>query len=589
MEADQIRHKFLKFFEGKGHQIVSSAPLVTDDPSVLLTTAGMQPFKKYFLSEKSPFGSRVTSCQKCFRTSDIDQVGDQSHLTFLEMLGNFSFGDYFKTEAAAWALEILTKEYQLPLERLRFTYFGGDKGLPADLEIKEIWQKLGISSDVILPYGREDNFWGPTGRSGPCGPTTEIHYDSTGQPCSRGDQCQPGCSCGRFVEIWNLVFNQYYQDESGVLSPLEQVGIDTGMGLERLTLAVQGVSSVFETDLFQPMLEHLNATPDDYHHQPKPYRILFDHLRGVIFLVSEGIEPSNVEQGYVLRRIIRRLIEAADDLQIKPDHLSAALKWLEDKYFKIYPEIQGAASQADLILEKERNRLSRAIQKGLSQLSAVGQQISGQEAFKLYSTYGLSPQELEKQGYQFDRQEVERAIEEHKKISRRGAEKKFGGHGLKEEGLSDQSQAITKLHTATHLLQAALREVLGSEVRQRGSDINPERLRFDFSFSRPLTEEELMEVSRRVNQYIQSGLAMTKESMKLSEAEAQGVLTVEGHQYPTEVDVYAIINRDGSIVSREVCAGPHVKNTQDLGRFRIVKEQSSSAGIRRIKAILEDD
>lgn len=589
MEADQIRQKFLKFFESKGHRIVPSASLVTDDPSVLLTTAGMQPFKKYFLSGNSPFGPRVTSCQKCFRTSDIDQVGDQSHLTFLEMLGNFSFGDYFKVEAATWALEILTKEYQLPLERLRFTYFGGGEGLPADLEIKEIWQKLGIRPDVIFPYGREDNFWGPTGRSGPCGPTTEIHYDSTGQPCSRGDQCQPGCPCGRFVEIWNLVFNQYYQDESGVLSPLEQVGIDTGMGLERLALAVQGVSSVFETDLFQPMLQYLNATPDDYRRQPRSYRILFDHLRGVIFLVSEGIEPSNVERGYILRRIVRRLIEEADNLQVKPDNLSATLRWLEDKYFKIYPEIKGAADQADSILEQERNRLSRAIQKGLSQLSGAGQQISGQEAFKLYSTYGLSLPELEKQGYQFDRQEVERAIEEHKAISRRGAEKKFGGHGLKKDGLSDQSQNITKLHTATHLLQAALREVLGPEVRQRGSDINRERLRFDFSFNRPLTEAELTEVSQRVNQYIQSGLAVTKKSMKLSEAMAQGALMVAEHQYPTEVDVYAIMNRDGSIVSQEVCAGPHVENTQDLGRFRIVKEQSSSAGIRRIKAILEND
>lgn len=569
--------------------MVPSAPLVTEDPSVLLTTAGMQPFKKYFLGEKSPFGPRAASCQKCFRTSDIEQVGDESHLTFLEMLGNFSFGDYFKTEAASWALELLTKHYGLSLARLRFTYFSGEEGLPADLEIKEIWQKLGIDPLVVLPYGREDNFWGPTGRSGPCGPTTEIHYDVTGQPCSRDDQCQPGCGCGRFVEIWNLVFNQYYHDEIGKLSNLEQVGIDTGMGLERLALAVQGVDSIFETDLFQPIIKQFDPGLEDYRNHPASYRILVDHLRGVIFLVSEGVEPSNVERGYVLRRIIRRLVESTEELKIEPEKISSALSWLEEKYSSIYPELKGSAVRSEEVLDKEKDRLSRAVKKGLAQLTESDRKISGQEAFKLYSTYGLSPQELKKQGYQFDQADLEEAIEEHKEISRRGAEKKFGGHGLKEGDNSSDVDSVKKLHTATHLLQAALREVLGSSVHQKGSDINSERLRFDFAFDRALTEEELDQISRRVNQQIESGLSVEKSRMSFEEAKAQEALIVEGQEYPSEVDVYAIINADGSIYSREVCAGPHVENTRELGRFKIVKEQSSSAGVRRIKAVFEDD
>lgn len=589
MEADKIRQTFLDFFAQRKHRVVPSAPLVTEDPSVLLTTAGMQPFKKYFLGETSPFGPRVTSCQKCFRTSDIEQVGDESHLTFLEMLGNFSFGDYFKEAAATWALELLSESYGLPLERLRFTYFKGEGSLPADLEIKEIWQKLGIDSSVILPYGRADNFWGPTGRSGPCGPTTEIHYDLTGQPCSRGDQCQPGCGCGRFVEVWNLVFNQYYQDESGNLSDLKQVGIDTGMGLERLALAVQGVNSIFETDLFQPMIERFDPGRKNYHHQPAPYRILVDHLRGLVFLASEGIEPSNVDRGYVLRRIVRRLIETVEELGIEPEKISLSLKQLEEQYSSVYPELKGSAARAEKVLNQEKERLSRAVKKGLAQLAGPGRQISGQEAFKLYSTYGLSPQELKKQGYQFDQVELERAIEEHKEVSRRGAEKKFGGHGLKEGSASPGADSIKKLHTATHLLQAALREVLGSGVHQKGSDINAERLRFDFSFGRALTEAELAAVNRRVNQMIQSGLSVKKSRMSLEEAKAKGALIIEGQTYPAEVDVYAIINADGSICSQEVCAGPHVENTQELGCFNIVKEQSSSAGIRRIKAVLKDD
>jgi alanyl-tRNA synthetase len=586
MKSQEIRQKFIDYFKERGHAVVPSSSLVPEDPSVLLTTAGMQPFKKYFLGEVADFGSRATSCQKCFRTSDIEQVGDSAHLTFLEMLGNFSFGDYFKQETAAWALDLLTNEYRLPLSRLRFTYFGGDEKTEADLEIKEIWEKLNIPKDVILAYGREDNFWGPTGLSGPCGPTSEIHYDLTGQPCAEGDKCQPGCGCGRFVEIWNLVFNQYYQDEEGNLTLLQQSGIDTGMGLERLALAIQGSQNVFQTDLFAGLVDLIKEKTEQKN--PHFYRIVADHCRGLVFLVSEGIEPSNLGRGYIVRRIVRRLLEAADQTKLSIDCLGELLSWVEENYRAIYPEIQGSAEKGRKVLELEVARLDRARQKGLSELSGSGKEISGEEAFRLYSTYGLSPVELEKQGYFFNQQELETAIENHKNVSRKGAEKKFGGHGIGGDESQEQIEIKTRLHTATHLLQAALHEVLGSEVAQRGSDINLERLRFDFSFDRALTDAELSEVSGIINQKIQEGLNVVQETMSLDKARGVGATMMGGQKYPEQVDVYAIINSDNTIFSREVCGGPHVLNTKEIGLLEIIKEQSSSAGVRRIKAILKD-
>ncbi len=588
MESEKIHQKFIDFFTEKGHKFAPSSPLITDDQSVLLTTAGMQPFKKYFLGEPSPFGSKIVSCQKCFRTSDIDHIGDESHLTFLEMLGNFSFDDYFKHEAAAWALELLTDQYHLPLDRLCFTYFGGDQKLDADIEIKSIWQNLGVKENAILPYGRQDNFWGPTGSSGPCGPTTEIHYDLTGQECAKGSECRPGCSCGRFIEIWNIVFNQYYQDERGVLSDLGSPGIDTGMGLERLTLAVQGTSNVFETDLFKGMFSSFNLNLDS---KKIPfYRILMDHSRGLIFLVSEGIQPENLGRGYILRRIVRRLIEAASEFNLTDDQMTKGLNWVEQKYSVRYPEIIGMSDKAMAVILQERNRLTKAIQKGLSYVVVSDdKKISGQEAFRLYSTYGLSPKELQKKGYCFDEEELLRAIEEHKNISRQGVDKKFGGHGIKQdEPLTERIKKI-KLHTATHLLQAALQKILNCSVSQKGSDINTERLRFDFSFDRALTDEELTAVASLVNQKIEEGLKVEKQSMAFEDAKKSKAIIMEGQSYPKQVDVYAIINEDGSIFSKEVCAGPHVENTRELGFLKIIKEQSSSAGVRRIKAILKNE
>lgn len=588
MESEEIRQKFIDFFIKKDHKMVPSSPLITDDQSVLLTTAGMQPFKKYFLGEPSPFGSKIVSCQKCFRTSDIDHIGDESHLTFLEMLGNFSFNDYFKTEAATWALELLTQHYNLSLDRLRFTYFGGDSNLNADLEIKSIWQNLGVNERNILPYGRQDNFWGPTGSSGPCGPTTEIHYDLTGHECSKGTACRPGCSCGRFIEIWNLVFNQYYQDEKGILTDLANPGIDTGMGLERLTLVIKGGSNIFETDLFEGMFDLSNINLDNEKYSF--YRILMDHSRGLIFLISEGIRPGNLGRGYIVRRIARRLIEAASELKLSDDQLKKGLEWVEQKYSERYPEIIGASDKAITVIVEEKNRLTKTIKKGLSYVVASDdKKISGQEAFRLYSTYGLSPKELQKKGYHFEEEELLRAIEEHKNVSRQGVAKKFGGHGIKQDESSIERDKKVKLHTATHLLQAALQKILDCPISQKGSDIDTERLRFDFSFDRAITSEELTAVASLVNQKIKEGLRVEKQSMSFEEAENSGATIIKGRTYPKQVDVYAIINRDGSIFSKEVCAGPHVENTKELGFLKIIKEQSSSAGVRRIKAILENE
>ncbi len=592
MESAKIRETFLDFFQEKDHRPVRSASLIPDDPSVLLTTAGMQPFKKYFLGQESPFGSRVTSVQKCFRTSDLEKVGDESHLTFLEMLGNFSFGDYFKTEAASWALELLIQRYGISLKRLRFTYFGGELGLPADQEIRDIWISLGIAPEDIFSFGRKDNFWGPTGRSGPCGPTTEIYYDITGRDCGRGKECQPGCECGRFIEVWNIVFNQYYQDEKGVLSSLGSKGIDTGMGLERLTLAVQQTTSIFETDLFRGLIEQL-VDPESYSANPTSCRVIADHLRGLVFLVGEGITPSNVGRGYVLRRLIRRLIENISGVEISDDKIVSALGLIEGDYVKVYPELRGSSSRSWALMEKERIRLDQIVKKGLARVDrskTTGQKkISGEEAFRLYTTYGLSLNELERHGYDFDRQELETAMQAHRAVSRRGAEKKFGGHGVSELDSEQDKKQRTRLHTATHLLQAALIVVLGDQVKQRGSDINNERLRFDFSFDRALTRPELIAVEGQVNQWIDRGMKVDKEKMPFDQAREAGAVMAQGQDYPEEVDVYAIMDSDGSVVSKEICGGPHVGRTNEIGNFRIVKEQSSGAGVRRIKAVLKNE
>ena len=572
--STELREKFLDFFAKKGHRIVPSSSLIPTDPSVLFTTAGMQQFKEYYLGKPSPYGKNVVSSQKCFRTSDIEEVGDESHLTFLEMLGNFSFGGYFKEEAIKLALEFLIENRELKMGDLRFTYFKGDKVIPEDLESKKIWLKLGIPENKIIGMGREDNFWGPTGKEGPCGPTTEIYVNGS--------------------EIWNLVFNEYYQDRNDKLIPLKQKGVDTGMGLERLAMVCQQKPSVYETDLFLPIINELRVRNYEIRNI-KAERIIADHIKSAVFLVADGILPSNVERGYVLRRILRRAIRYGKILNLQKNFLIPLVQKVIEIYQDIYPE--ALSKQADIltVIQNEGEKFEKTLGKGLAQFdkllkSKIKNQkskiIDGEEAFDLYQSYGL-PLELTREltreeGFEIDEKNFQEKFKKHQEISRAGVEKKFGGHGIDNLQLITYNLQLTKLHTATHLLQAALRNVLGEHVKQMGSDITPQRLRFDFSHSKKMTEEELKKVEDLVNQKIKENLEVKKEEMRYKDAIKFGALAFFKEKYPEKVTVYSVNN-----FSKEICAGPHVKRTSELGHFKIVKEESSGAGIRRIRAILE--
>jgi alanyl-tRNA synthetase len=567
MDSYKLRKKFLDFFEKKGHKIVPSSSLIPTDPSVLFTTAGMQQFKPYYLGEPCPYGPNVASCQKCFRTSDIDEVGDERHLTFFEMLGNFSFGGYFKKEAIEYAFEFLFKELKLPLERATFTVFKGDKEIPEDKESPRIWQKLGIPKEKILGMEREDNFWGPTGLEGPCGPTTEVHINGT--------------------EIWNLVFNEYYQDREGKLTLLKQKGVDTGMGFERLAMVVQNKSSVFETDLFLPIITAIRNTQYAIPNT-KSERIIADHIKGTVFLISEGILPSNVERGYVLRKILRRVILHSKILNLPKNSLIEAAKKVIEIYKDVYPEVLSRQADILTVIEGEREKFEKTLETGLKKLRLEIEKcklknekiLPGKVVFDLFQSYGF-PFEItieiaKEESLEVDEKDFQERFKKHQEVSRVGAEKKFGGLGV----VTDYN--MIKLHTATHLLHAALRKVLGEKVKQMGSNITPERLRFDFSFDRKLTKEEIKKVEDLVNQKIKENLKVKKEEMDLKSALKSGALAFFKEKYPQRVTVYTIGD-----FSKEICAGPHVNQTAELGNFKILKEESAGAGIRRIRAILE--
>lgn len=513
MNSREIRERFLKFFEERGHKIVPSSPLVTDDPSVLFTTAGMQQFKPYYIGAKDPmadFGTKNTvSIQKCVRTSDIEEVGDESHLTFFEMLGNFSFGGYWKKEAIEYAHEFVTKEMGLAIDYV--TVFAGEDNVPEDAESAEIWKSVDPNLE-IRKSGREDNFWGPTGEEGPCGPTTEIYVNG--------------------VEIWNIVFNEFYCNKDKSLTPLEIKGIDTGMGLERLAMVSQKVSNIFETDLFPT------------HPKTREERIVADHTRTINALLEEGLKPSNKDQGYVLRRLMRRVL--------------------------MYGKKYGLAIQINSpVFEEEKAKFNEVLERGMKEVE------KGADPFTLFTSYGL-PLEIIEEFVQVDKIKFTKQMAEHQEISRAGAEQKFKG------GLAGHSDMEVKYHTATHLLHQALHDVLGNEVMQKGSNITAERLRFDFSFSRKMTDEEKRRVEEIVNKKIKENLKVVKAVMPKAEAERTGARRFFGEKYPAEVSVYFIGD-----YSKEFCGGPHVENTGELGRFRITNEESSSAGVRRIKAVLE--
>jgi alanyl-tRNA synthetase len=581
MNSSEIRQRFLDFFEQRGHKIVPSSSLLPTDPSVLFTTAGMQQFKEYFLGKESPYGKRVASCQKCFRTSDIETVGDISHLTFVEMLGNFSFGDYFKKETINWAYEFITKELGLKIDYV--SVFAGDPStssgqvVPEDKESEKIWLNLGIPVSKIKKIGREDNFWGPTGLEGPCGPTTEIYLNN--------------------IEVWNLVFNEYYQDRDGKLTPLKQKGVDTGMGLERLAMVVQGKSSVFETDLFFPIIKEIRNWKLEISPSGSPFcvqgnwklrerseRILADHITSAVFLISEGIFPSNVERGYILRRILRRAIRYGKLLNLPKNFLIPLAQKVIEIYKDVYTETKIKENDILVAIQNEEEKFEETLSNGLKKLDKMinsNQEITGATAFDIYQTYGF-PLEMTQEIMLEKGKELKNAEEfsifskKHQEISRVGVEKKFGGIG-KDAGLIQ-----TRLHTVTHLLHQALREVLGSHVKQMGSDITAQRLRFDFSHSQKMTPEEIKKVEDLVNQKIKENLEVRKEEMNYQEAIESGALAFFKEKYPDKVSVYSV----GGF-SKEICAGPHINKTSELGKFKIVKEESSGAGTRRIRAVLE--
>ena len=595
MTADQLRDKYLKFFETKGHRIISGASLVPEnDPTVLFTTAGMHPLVPYLLGEPHPAGKRLTDVQKCVRTGDIEAVGDTSHLTFFEMLGNWSLGDYFKKEAIAWSYEFLTSKDYLGFDpaRLSVTVFEGDADVPKDEEAIAIWKSLGIPAERIHALPKDDNWWGPAGQTGPCGPDTEMFIDTGKAACSPG--CRPGCRCGKYIEIWNDVFMQYNKNAEGRYEPLKQANVDTGMGVERTICMMRGLTSVFETELFAPLMAkiaELSTTPTaDMALVQRAQRIIADHLRTSTFILGDpkgGVKPGNLGANYVLRRLIRRAVRYAKVLGIGPGFARTLAEIVIANYSHVYPELQEKRETIVGELAAEEERFEKTLVAGQREFDKIstalkthGQtQISGRTAFKLYDTYGFPLEMTEElaseQGLAVDRAGFDEAFKKHQETSKQG-DKTFKG------GLADSTDTTTRLHTATHLLHKALQVVLGPHALQKGSNITPERLRFDFTHPEKMTPEQLVAVEKIVNEQIARDLPITLETMTIEDAKARGATALFAAKYGEQVKVYT-----AGDFSMEVCGGPHATRTGELGRFKIQKEESSSAGVRRIKAVLE--
>ena len=583
--TDDIRQAYLDFFASKDHGVIPGASLIPEnDPTVLFTTAGMHPLVPYLLGEKHPKGNRVCDVQRCVRTGDIDEVGDSSHLTMFEMLGNWSFGDYFKEEAIAMSYEFLTKILEIPVEKLSVTCFAGDDDAPKDEEAAKIWMDLGIPEDRIGFLPKKDNWWGPAGLTGPCGPDTEMFYwVGNGEPHGN-----PAVNDSDWMEIWNDVFMQYDKQADGTFAPLAQQNVDTGMGLERVAAVMQGVRNVYETDRMAPIMKKVQAmaTTQDTRHE----RIVTDHIKAATFIIADGARPSNVDQGYVLRKLIRRAIRSARQLDIKTNGDFCAVISTEviTQYGHVYGHIQTQEKTIADVFSQEEQQFAKTLQAGMKQFEKVaaevqGNTIAGKDAFHLYDTYGF-PLELTKeiaaeQGLSIDEPAFEKAFAAHQELSRQGAEKKFSG------GLADHSSETTKLHTATHLLNAALRQVLGDHVYQKGSNITKERLRFDFSHEEKMTPEQKQEVERLVNEAIKKNLPISYHVTDVAGAKSEGAIGVFDDKYASEVKVY-VMGEENDIVSKEICGGPHVARTGMLGEFKLKKEESSSAGVRRIKATI---
>jgi alanyl-tRNA synthetase len=593
MRADELRKMYLGFFESKGHRVISGASLMPEnDPTVLFTTAGMHPLVPYLLGEPHPSGQRLCDCQKCVRTGDIEAVGDTSHLTFFEMLGNWSLGDYFKEEAIAWSYEFLTASDCLGFDpsKLYVTVFEGNESVPRDDESMGYWKQLGIPESHIFALPMADNWWGPAGTTGPCGPDTEMFIDTGKAAC--GPTCRPGCSCGKYFEIWNDVFMQYNKTEAGAYEPLGRNNVDTGMGVERTIAMLQGRSSVYETELFAPTLEAISEAAGVAYGgdvaTDRAFRVVADHIRSSVFILGDrqGVVPGNLGQGYVLRRMIRRSVRFAKQLGLKPGFSGPLAQVVIDGYKHVYPELESNGAHVLSELQGEEVKFENTLTRGMAELEKTlarmvehkQSELSGRVAFRLYDTCGFPLEFTEEicseRGVSVDHSGFDKAFAKHREVSKKSVASFKGG-------LADNSEATTALHTATHLLHKALQDVLGDHVNQRGSNITPDRLRFDFSHGAKMTPEEIAQVEALVNEQIQNDVAIVVETMTLDDARDAGATALFDGKYGEQVKVFSI----GGF-SKEVCGGPHVDRTGLLGRFKIKKEGSSSSGVRRIRAVL---
>lgn len=584
MKAIEIRNKYLNFFERHGHKIIPSSSLIPEnDPSVLFTTAGMQPLIPYLLGGKHPEGTRLTDYQKCVRTVDIEDVGDNRHLTFFEMLGNWSLGDYFKEESIQMSYDFLTKELNIPVEKISVTCFAGDDDAPRDDVSAKCWEKAGIPKERIYFFGKENNWW-IAGNEGPCGPDTEMFYD-TGKPAC-GPNCDPSCDCGKYVEIWNNVFMEFFKHPDGTYTKLEQKNVDTGLGLERMTMLLQGKETPYEIELFSPVMDRLKELTrvDNINSR----RIVAEHLRSSMMIICDGGRPSNIERGYILRRLIRRMTRHLRKLEINLDEIGNLVDIYVETLKEMYPELVTNKNTIKEVLIEEKNKFVKTLENGEREFNKAVEKakkegktkIDGQTVFNLYETYGF-PQEItvelaKEQGMEVELEQFDKLFKEHQEKSRLGSEQKFKG------GLAEQNEKTIAYHTATHLLHKALKLVLGDHVAQKGSNITTERLRFDFSHPQKVTPEELKKVEDIVNEQIQRDLPVVCEEMSLEEAKKSGAIGLFENKYGEKVKVYTIGD-----FSKEICGGPHVEHTAQLGKFKIKKEEASSSGVRRIKAVLE--
>ena len=589
LTSSQLRNLWTKFFKSKKHAIISSASLVPEnDPTVSFTTAGMHPLVPYLLGQPHPSGKRLANIQKCVRTGDIDEVGDSSHCTFFEMLGNWSLGDYFKDDMIKWSFEFLTdsKYLGLDINRLAVSVFAGDNDAPKDIESAKTWEGLGIPKERIFYLPKANNWWGPAGQTGPCGPDTEMFIDFK-NPCNKS--CSPACDCGNYLEIWNDVFMQYFKNVDGKFEPLAAKNVDTGMGLERTLCILQGKKSVYETDVFLPVVTAIEKLTGkkygDSNDTTTAMRIIADHVRTSVFMIGDGVLPSNVDQGYVLRRLLRRAIRFLRKLGVESGCIEKIATAVIKVYAKAYVELKDQSAKIIDEIKKEEDRFVKTLAIGLKEFDKLcgylqGDTISGKAAFRLYDTFGF-PLEItvelaQERNLKVNEDDFHVRFKEHQQKSQAGAEQKFKG------GLADNSEATSRLHTATHLMHRALKDVLRDDnVCQRGSNITIERLRFDFSFSRPVSKDEIALIEQQVNSAIKANVNIECSEMTVEEATAQGAIGLFSAKYGEKVKVYKMGDH-----SLEICGGPHAATTGELGTFKIIKEESSSAGVRRIKATL---